>query len=241
MRRVAAPLLAVLLLAGCSGAEGERAQELLSRAQTAQARVSSMGYELRMTFNLDGRRAALVLDGGAYLRGRRAGDQVMTMRMEGLPGVSAMNMSMLLQGRRMSFSVNGQQYSTSVPAQSKAQYDWSSSIVELSRYVKEVRVHEHRVVNGERGATITGVIDTEGLLKAAAKLQSLSRMSGTTTPDMSAFAEHVSDTRAALFVSGRTGLIRSAVVSVSLDAAGKKVDLDLTYRLKHVNRPIPGL
>ena len=39
----------------------------------------------------------------------------------------------------------------------------------------------------------------------------------------------------------RTGLIRSAVVSVSLDAGGKEVELGRAYRLKNVNRAIPGL
>ncbi|HEX2293388.1 MAG TPA: hypothetical protein VHH55_08745 [Gaiellaceae bacterium] len=241
MRRLAAPLLAVLVLAGCSGEQGERAQALLTRAQTAQARLSSMGYEVRMTFSIDGQKAALVLDGGGYLKGRRAGDQLVTMRVEGVPGMAATNVRMVLRGRRMSFGLNGRQTSLTVPVQSKAQYDLSGSVTELARYVKDVRVHENRVVNGERGATVTGVIDTEGLLKAAAKLQALTQASGTAAPDMSKLAEHVGDTRAALFIARRTGLIRSAVIGVSLEAGGKTVDLDLTYRLKHVNRAIPGL
>jgi hypothetical protein len=107
--------------------------------------------------------------------------------------------------------------------------------------VKRVQVREGRVVNGEPGATVSGVIDTEGLIKAASKLQSFSRVAGQATPDMSELAEHVSDTRAALFVSRRTGLIRSAVIGFAVEAEGKNLQIDLTYRLKGVNRPIPGL
>jgi hypothetical protein len=167
----------------------------------------------------------------------------MTFALEGLRGVPAMNMNMVLKGRRLTVRMNGRRSTLTVPAQAKAQYDMAGSITELARYVKDVRVYENRVVNGERGATVTGVIDTEGLLKAASKLQSFTQATGTgaAAPNMSELAEHVGDTRAALFVSARTGLIRSAVVSVSLDAGGKEVELGLTYRLKNVNRAIPGL
>lgn len=200
-----------------------------------------MSYEMRMTFGLDGQRASLVLDGGSYLKGRRAGDQVMTMRLEGLPGMSGMNMQMLLRGQRMRMSVNGQTFSAAVPASARQQYDWSSTMLELARYVKDVHVREGRVVNGERGSTVSGVLDTEGLLKAASKLQSLSQASGQAAPDMSDLAENVGDTHAALFIASRTGLIRSAVIGVSMETAGKKIALDVTYRLKSVNRTIPNL
>jgi hypothetical protein len=155
--------------------------------------------------------------------------------------LSAMNMQMVLRGPQMRMSVNGQTFSTPVPASARKQYDWSSSMMELARYVKDVHVREGRVVNGERGSTVSGVIDTEGLLKAAAKLQSLSQATGQAAPDMSDLAENVGDTHAALFIASRTGLIRSAVIGVSMEAAGEKIALDVTYRLKNVNRTIQGL
>jgi hypothetical protein len=239
--RLAAPLLAVLVLVGCSGEQGERAQQLLNRAQTAQARLSSMSYEMRMTFGFEGQSFSLVMDGGGYLKGRRAGDQVMAIRMDGIPGLGAMNADMVLRGGRLTMSMNGQRTTLTVPAAAKQQYDWSSTMLDLARYVKRVQVREGRVVNGEAGATVSGVIDTEGLIKAASKLQSFSQVAGQAAPDMSELAEHVSDTRAALFVSSRTGLIRSAVVGLSVEAEGKRLQMDLTYRLKNVNRPIAGL
>lgn len=241
MRLVAAAAIAALTLAGCSGEQGERAQQLLNRAQTAQAGLTSMGYELRMTFGLEGQRVSLVLDGAGYVKGRRAGDQAMTMRMEGVPGLGTMNAQMLLRGGQLSMNMNGQWTSVAVPASARHQYDWSSTMLELARYVKRVQVREERVVNGERGATVSGVIDTEGLIRAASKLQSFSQVAGQPAPDMSEMAEHVSDTRAALFISSRTGLIRSAVVGLSVETEGKDLQIDVTYRLKSVNRPIPGL
>jgi hypothetical protein len=241
MRRAAAPLLAVLVLVGCSGEQGERAQQLLTRAQAAQARLTSMSYEMRMTFGIEGQSVSLVMDGGGYLKGRKAGDQVMSMRLDGVPGLGAMNANMVLRGGRLTMNLNGQQTSLTVPASAKQRYDWSSTMLDLARYVKRVQVREGRVVNGEPGATVSGVIDTEGLIKAASKLQSFSQVAGQSAPDMSELAEHVSDTRAALFVSSRTGLIRSAIVGLSVEAEGKELELDLTYRLKSVNQAIAGL
>jgi hypothetical protein len=34
---------------------------------------------------------------------------------------------------------------------------------------------------------------------------------------------------------------RSAVIGLTVEAGGKKMDLDVTYRLKNVNRAVPGL
>jgi hypothetical protein len=181
------------------------------------------------------------MDGGAYLEGRRAGEQLMTMRMDGLPGLGAMNLRMVLRGGRMTTTMNGRSVSTAVPASARHEYGLSGTMIELSRYVKQVRVREGRVVNGEHGATVSGVIDTQDLLKAVTKLQSFTQATGQATPDISDLVEHVGDTRAALFISGRTGLIRSAVVGLTVEDDGDKIDLDITYRLASVNGPVPGL
>jgi hypothetical protein len=47
--------------------------------------------------------------------------------------------------------------------------------------------------------------------------------------------------RVALFVAQRSGLIRSVVISLGIEADGKKAELQLTYRLDSVNRAIAGL
>jgi hypothetical protein len=73
-------------------------------------------------------------------------------------------------------------------------------MLELARYVKDVKVREDRVVNGERGAT-----------------------------------------HAARFVAERSGLIRSAVVTMSTEAQGQKADLEVRYRLRSTNRTVAGL
>lgn len=240
MRQAAALALAAVSLTACSGEDGQRAQRLLSRAQTAQAQLVSAGYEVRMTFSVDGRQFGLVMDGGAYMKGARAGDQLLTMRTENVPGVG-LNMRMLLRRGTLTMSINGRNTTIAVPQSARQQYDWSGAMIDLARYVKHVKVREGRVVNGERGVTVAGVIDTEGLLKAATRLAGFSRAAGPAAPDMGELAEAMDDTRIAAFIATRTGLIRSAVITLGMESDGKKADVELTYRLKSVNRAIPGL
>jgi hypothetical protein len=241
MRRLAVLALAVLPLAACSGEQGERAQQLLTRAQTAQARLSSAAFEARMTFSVDGQRFGVVMDGGGYMKGRRAGDGIFSMRTEGVPGGANFTMQVVIRRGRASMSVNGQRFSLPATASAKGQFDWSATVLDLARYVKEVRVREDRIVNGERGATITGVIDTKELLKALAKLQPLAQAAGRSAPDIGELADQMGDIRAAVFVGQRTGLIRSAVVGLTVEAEGKKAKIDVTYRLKSTNTAVAGL
>lgn len=236
MRRSAALALAALALTACSGEQGARAEQLLTRAQAAQARLTSATYEARLTFSLDGRRFGVVMDGGGYLKGRRAGDQLLTMRTDGVPGMGAFTMQMIVRGRNASMSLNGRRMSVPLPAGAKREYNWSANMLDLARYVKKVKVREGRVVNGERGATIAGVVDTEALVKAAGGLDLFAQAA-----KVDDFAGKLGDIHAAVFVAQRTGLIRSAVISLTMEAGGENADLELTYRLSSTNRAIAGL
>jgi hypothetical protein len=237
MRRLAALSIAVLALTACSGEQGERAQALLTRAQVAQSKLQSATYEARMTFSVDGQRFAMVMNGGGYLKGRRAGDQRLSLRTQGAPGVGAVDMQLLVVRGRLSMTMNGRSYSIPAPAAAATrQGDWSATMADLAQFVKRVKVYENRVVNGERGATVAGVIDTEAMVKTAAKLSAFGAAA-----NLEDAAGKLGDIHAALFVSERTGLIRSAVITMSMEAQGKKADVELTYRLDSTNRAVPGL
>jgi hypothetical protein len=238
MRRLAVLAVAGVVLTACSGEQGERAQALLTGAQAAQSKLRSATYDARMTVTVDGQRFALAMDGGGYLKGRRAGDQRLTMRTEGVPGVGAVNMQMLVRRGQVSMTMNGKSFSlpASSAATTRQQGDWASAMVELSRFVKRVKVFENRTVNGEPGSTVTGVLDTAAMVEAASKLSAFG--SAVNVDDL---AGKLGDIHAALFVSRKTGLIRSAVITMSAEAEGKKASIELTYRLRSVNTAVPNL
>jgi outer membrane lipoprotein-sorting protein len=238
MRRLAVLALSALALTACSGEQGQRAQALLTRAQTAQAGLKSATYDARMTFSMDGQQYAIVMNGGGYMKGRRAGDQLMNMRADGIPGAGNFNMAMVVRGGQISMTMNGRTLTLNGTAlkQARKQDDWSTTMLDLARYVKRVKVYDGRVVNGEAGSTIAGVIDTQEMLRAMSKLEALGQAA-----NMNGFSGKLGDIHAALFVSKRTGLIRSAVISMSMEAQGKKADVELTYRLDSTNTKVPGL
>jgi hypothetical protein len=238
MRRIPALVLAALALSACSGEQGERAQQLLTRAETAQARLRSIAFDAKVTFVMDGRRFSLVMDGGGYLKGARAGDALFSMRTDGVPGGQNFKLQATVRRGRVSMSMNGQHFSTPATGTTSkpGRLDWSGTMLDLAQYVKDVRVREGRLVNGERGATISGVIDTRELLKAVAKLDTFTKAA-----NFGDFDGKVSDIHAALFVADHSGLIRSALITMSMEADGKKADLEVTYRLKSTNRAVAGL
>jgi hypothetical protein len=239
MRRLPALLLAAVVLSACSGEQGERAEQLLTRAEAAQAKLRSASFDASIAFAMDGRRFSLVMDGGAYLKGARAGDAAFSMRTEGVPGGQGFKLQGTVRRGHFSMSMNGRRFSlptTGTTTSSPQRLDWSGTMLELARYVKDVKVREGRVVNGERGATISGVIDTRELMKAVAKLNAFTRAA-----NFGDFDGKLGDIHAALFVAERSGLIRSAVVTMSMEAQGQKADLQVTYRLTSTNRAVAGL
>jgi hypothetical protein len=238
MRRLFVLGLAAAALSACSGEHGDRAQQLLNRAQAAQARLTSATFEARITFVMDGQRFSLVMDGGGYMKGPRAGDTTFSMRTSGVPGAGSFNLQAVSRRGQFTMSMNGQRFNlpSTGRASTKRQFDWSSTVMDLARYVKQVRVLEGRLVNGERGATIAGVIDTSELVKAISKLNTF-----TSAAKMDDFDGKIGDIHAALFIAERSGLIRSASVTMSMEADGKKADLQVTYRLKSTNRRVAGL
>lgn len=239
MRRFAALAFAALAVSACSGEQGGRAQQLLTRAQTAQGKLRSATFEARIAFTVDGQRFSLVMDGGGYLKGPHAGDAVFSMRTDGVPGGGRFNLQGVARQGRLSMTINGQRFSLPTTGTSTPQaqaLDWPGTVLDVARYVRKVRVREGRVVNGERGATIAGVIDTKELLKAISKLDAF-----TSAARIDDLGGKVGDIHAAVFVGERSGLIRSAVVTMSMEAQGKKAELELTYRLRSTNKAVAGL
>jgi hypothetical protein len=243
--RLAAVALSALALvaAGCAGADGKRAQELLLQAEAAEKNVRSASFELELDASFEGQKVGVSLRGGGYSKGKRAGDMFLEASTSGALG--AFDFGFVANRGRLSMRTNGRW--ETMPASSAARSSLgsvgsrdlgSAAFLELARYVKEVRVTEGQIVNGEPTATISGTIDTAGLVQGMAKLEGLSELAGGAAPDLSDLSKYLGDTRAAIAISERTHLIRGAVVNLTVDAEGRKVDLQLVYRLRDVNKPV---
>jgi hypothetical protein len=111
----------------------------------------------------------------------------------------------------------------------------AAAFQQLARYVKDVRVKEHQVIQGKNVTTIAGEIDTAGMIESFAKLGPLAEGASF---DLSKLGVDIGDIHAVLTIDERTHLLDSALVSFALKAEGKSVKLDLRYRLSGANKPV---
>jgi outer membrane lipoprotein-sorting protein len=242
MRRRLVPALslvaAVLVVSACNGADAKRAKELLAQATAAQAKVVSASYDVRVVVSAGSQRYTMLMHGGGYFKGPRAGDQFMSMRGEGL--LVPMSFQLVSRGGRAAVTSNGRTQSFPMPAGGVGSQtsNWTAIVGDLAKYVKEVDVQESSVVSGTRGSTVTGVIDTEGLVKAAAGMSIFSQAAGAGSPAFDEMTKTLGDTRVVLFVSERTHLIRTATITLELKGAGQGAKVQVFYGLRGVNRPV---
>ena len=97
MRRRALTLataMAVLAVAlsGCSSVEGQRAQELILQAQTAESRLRTAAFDAGLSFTVAGQKAEVLLEGAGSKKAR-----YVSVRTRGLPGV-ALDAAFVLRG-----------------------------------------------------------------------------------------------------------------------------------------------
>ncbi len=241
--RLAKLLLVTLLLAGCAaGPDGQRAQELLQQAQAANANVKSATYVATMAFTGEGQKFQLSMEGGALMKGKRAGDQYLRMRPEGLPaqlGMSGDLMLMVKRGNRLTLTMGGRTQALPVPSDLSTQTQaWGSlASLDLVSCVKKVDVEEGRNLNGEPASRIAGTIDTACVVRSLAKLSGLGSLTGSNV-DTSKIGHTLGDVRATLFVSDRSHLLIGGLISLTAKAEGRTMDIQFSYRLTSVNDPV---
>ena len=110
---------------------------------------------------------------------------------------------------------------------------------ELARYIHDVRVTEHQQIAGKPVTTITGKIDTAGMLEALAKLGSLSGTgNGSFSFDLDDLGVKLGDITAVLSIDETAHLLDSAFVTFVIEAQDQKLELQLQYRLTSWNKPV---
>lgn len=220
-----------LLLAGCSGEEGLRAQELLQQAEAAQAQLRSSTFTGAMTIRAEGRTIQLRFDGKTSRQG-----EWLSLQTTGIPGGGDMRMQMLVRGGRAWVNMDGRWQSTPTPAQLGGGTVSAAAFQQLARHVKDVRVNEHQLIGGKPVTTIAGEIDTEGLLETV--LKDVGSFAEGFSFDLSKLGLELGDIHAVLAVDERTRLLDTATVTFSLAAEGKRMMFDLRYRLTSANAPV---
>ena len=239
IRLLAIVVGSAFLLSGCSTAEGQRAQELLQQAEDAQATLQSATFEANLGVVIDGQQIKVMVEGAASKEGA-----AFSMRATGIPEAKSKDFQLVVRGNRAWMTDTGGNWvSMPVPKElnGKSSSMGTDAFQELARYVKDVRIAEHQQIGGKSVTTIAGEIDTAGMLQAFSKLSSLSGQGGKSTGfslDLDDLGIKVGDIKAVLSIDERTHLLDSALITVTVEAQGKKLELNLQYRLTSANKPV---
>jgi hypothetical protein len=226
---------AALLLSGCSTQEGQRAQELLRRAEQAQAALSSATFEGSIAVVADGEPFTMSFEGAVSKAGA-----AFTMKAAEGPNGTEMSMQFVARGGRAWINEGAGWESAPLPEGASALSGsmGAQAFQELARHVKDVRVAEGQTIAGVPTTTIAGEIDTAGMLRAMLKLGPLSEATGGFSFDLEELGVELGDIKAVLSIDERTQLLSSARVTLAVKAEGKTIALDVRYRLTSVNEPV---
>jgi hypothetical protein len=228
-------LPAAVVLAGCSSAEGQRAQELLLRADAAQKQLTSSSFEGSVAVGVAGQQIDVRFEGAGSQQ-----EGYMSMRASGVPGAGtgAFAFDVVVRGGEIWMAADGDWQKLPAAA---AQAPPSTSLgpaafAELARHVKAVRVTENQLLENRPVAIVAGEIDTAGLVASLAKLGGLGELAPGL--DVNELGSGIGDIEAVLTIDEQTGLLSSALVTLSIEADGQKAELRLTYRLTSWNEPV---
>jgi hypothetical protein len=233
-------LLTLPLLAGCSGADAGRAQALLQQAQEAQKAVSSESFSAHLAITATGQTYDVGLSGGAYVKGARAGDMVMDVKLTAPIALPFDTMRIAKVGTSAWMETNGKRTSFPIPAGAMASPATKSSVLsalDFTQYIKDVKVQGGQLLNGKPATKIVGVLDTGALFGGLTKLRN---MSGGRAP-VPNLGETVGDTRVVLFIDDTTHLLVAALADLSFKAATGDVKLHLDLAISGVNEPVAAL
>ncbi|HYY76365.1 MAG TPA: hypothetical protein VE644_08615 [Gaiellaceae bacterium] len=233
MRSIALALTAVLAacaLVGCSGADAQRAQELLQQSNRALLEVESFRFAGRMTMKgPDGvGEISLAMRGAATQKG--AGASYLTMHAQGVPGFP--KMTVVVRGRRAWIGMSGSWTPMPVPpgqTSAAAQFDFTP-------YVEDVQVESGPLLDGEPTVKIEGVLDTAAFAQGMlGQLGSLPGADSALLPDLSGVLK---DTRIALYLSETTHLPLRGLLDMAMEAEGERFELHLDFSMKGYDKPV---
>jgi hypothetical protein len=226
-------LLAVIAAvpAGCSGADAQKAQAILDQSTTAMAGVRSVSFAMRMwtSGEPDGTDFTVLMRGGGYESGKRAGDAYVSMSSEDVPGLGAM--TVVVHGDTLWVKAGGQWARVPAPG-GQASADPLAGF-DLTRYVTDVRVDEGVTIDGEPMDRITGVIDTSAALGGI-----FGALGGGGVAGLGNASEILGDIRAVLYVSETTHLPMRTLIDMPMKVAGETIVMHMDLVITGVNKPV---
>jgi hypothetical protein len=218
-----------LVLAACTGADAQKAQDLLDQSQVAAKSVRSEAFSMRMTMDSNANSVVVDAVGGMILKGTGAGDYYATVNSEA-GGVSPVDLVMVKRGSTVQLRLNGTTRTLTLPARlnvkpaASAGFDLNA----ITPYVKDVSVSTIDV-NGRTEDEVNGTIDGNALLQ---------NLPGVSTGVLSKFGGSLSDIKVSLFIPRDSHLVETALIDMTMHVADQSLHMNLSYAVTGVNQPL---
>ncbi|MFN8188233.1 MAG: hypothetical protein U0R69_14280 [Gaiellales bacterium] len=244
-----AALLAALVAAGCTSLPGTSAEDaaaakaVLEQANAAMEDARSLRFNLVMTGEASGQQFSMKMNGGAYLKGERAGDLIVEGVVEA-PGMPRTSLGLISRRGAVYMNMgNGWQAlpgglgaDATFPGQ-ETELEAAMADFDFTKYVKDVKVERHTTFLGEPVTKIVGKIDTQALM--GGMLDQLGgQLSGFGATPSTADLAGLGDVHATLYISEQTHQLRAAHISMSVEQAGQTVTIDLDLNILGINEKI---
>jgi hypothetical protein len=216
-----------LVLAACTGADAQKAHDLLTQSQVAAKSVRSEAFSMRMTMDSSANSVVVDVLGGMVLKGDGAGDFYATMNTEA-GGVSPFDLVMVKRGPAVQLRFNGTTRTLSLPARLKPAAAAGFDLNAITPYVKDVSVSKLDV-NGRTEDEVTGTIDGNALLQ---------NLPGVSTGLLSKVGGSLSDIKVSLFIPRDSHLVETALLDMTMHVANQSLHMSLSYAVTSVNQPL---
>jgi hypothetical protein len=225
-------------LAGCIGADANRAQSLLQQAEVASQSVRSEGFVVRITFDAEGQSGGFALQGGAQLKGAGAGDFFLTGLPTGAMATSASKFTFTAVRRGSTITLRTPAGTRTVPVpQAQSQLGTNvgnpTKLLDLAQYVTSVSVDQTNL-GGEPADRIVGKLDTSKLLGSVGGFDK----NGLAKQLFDKAGVHFGDIRAVLFVARDSHLVKVMFADMDIGAQGKNAHIHLSIALNRINQPV---
>ena len=217
----------------CRRARGHAGVRPAAAAQVAQAKLSSVSYEAKSSFSVEGQKFGYTFKGAAQLKGASAGDQWLEMTSQDVPGSgrSRCRWSVAARGSRSGRWATMQE--VPVPAELRAKQ--KPGVVRLARpdVVREEASTSPRVEPERRAGD-----PHRRRIRRALRVQGRERRLGSrpergSTPDLDQLATTSATPRHPLRVD-RTHLLVGGLITLEIEVDGNELSFDVSYRLTSI-------
>jgi hypothetical protein len=216
-----------LVTAACTGADAQKAQDLLAQSRVSAQTVRTEAFSMQMNMDSARKTAAVEMDGGMILKGSGKGDFYATMQVIA-DGEAPADIVLMKRGTTMQMQMNGEKRTLPLPSGVKPAASAGFDLNAITPYVKDVTV-KTLDVNGRTEDEVTGTLDGDALLR---------NLPGISASLPSSLGLSIGSIKVSLFIPRDSHLVETALLDMTMHVSKQSMHMSLSYAVTNVNQPL---